>query len=83
MYPVHHRRSCVASSPFQAGSPKRLEHGRDTHVPAVLSADETRRSSLDHLMLVDAVFGMRVPDCGSIFHDWSHHGLVALCFHRR
>ena len=81
MYPVHHRRSCVASSVFQAGPPKRLQHGRDAQVPAVLSADETRRSSLDHL--VNAVLGMRVPDCGNIFRNWSDHGLVAPCFHLR
>ena len=83
LYPVHHRRSCVVSSLFQAGPPKRLQLGRDARVPAVLSADETRRSSLDHLKLVDAVLGMRVPDCGNIFRDWSDHELVALCFHFR
>ena len=80
MYPVHHRRSCVALSLFQACSPKRLHHGRNAQIPA----DETRRSSLDLLKLVDTVFGMRVvPDCESILHDWSDHGLVAPCFHLR
>ena len=81
MYPVHHRLSCVASTLFHAGPPKRLQHRRDAQVPAVLSADEMRRSSLEHLKLVDAVLGMRVPDCESIFRDWSDHGLVAQCFH--
>ena len=80
MYMVHHRRSCFASSLLQADPPKLLQHGRDVQVPAVLSADETRCSSSDHLKLLDAVLGMRVPDCGSIFHDWSDHVLVAPCF---
>ena len=60
MYPVHHRRSCVTSSLSQAGPPKRLQKGCDAQVPAVLSADETHRSSLNHLKLVDAVLSMRV-----------------------
>ena len=83
MYLVNHRRSGVSSSLFQAAPPKRLQHEHDAQVPAVLSADETRFSSLDHLKLVDAVLCIRVPDCGSIFHDWSDHGLVAPCFHLR
>ena len=83
MYPVLHRRSCIASSLFQDGPPKRLQHGRHAQVPAVLSADEMRCSSLDHIKLVDAVLGMRIPDCGSIIHDWSDHRLVAPCFHLR
>ena len=76
MYPVHHRCSCINSWLFQAGPPKRLQHGRDAEVPAELSADETRSSSLDHLKLVDAVLGMKVPDCRSIFHVCSNYGLV-------
>ena len=83
MYPVHPCRSCAASSLFQAGPPKCLQHWRDAQVPAVLSADETHRSSLNHLKLVDAVLCMKVPDCGSIFRDWSYHGLIAPCFHFR
>ena len=83
IYPIHHSRSCIASSLFQAGPPKCLQHGRDAQVPPVLSADETRLSSSDHLKLVDAVLGMRVPDCGNIFYDWLEHVPVALCFHLR
>ena len=74
MYPVHRRRSCVASWLFQAGSPKRLQQGRDAQVPAVLSADETRRSSLDHLKLVDAVYeGSKTVEAYSMIDrtmDW-------------
>ena len=67
MYQVHHCCSCIASSLFQAGPSKRLHHGRDAQVPIVLSTDESHRSSLDHLTLMEAVLGMRVPHCGSIF----------------
>ena len=45
MYPVHRRRSCVASSLFHAGPPKRLQYGRNAQVPAVPSADEMSLSS--------------------------------------
>ena len=57
MYSVHHHCSCVAPSLFQAGSSKRLQHGCDAQVPAVLPGDKTDCSSLDQLKLVDVVFG--------------------------
>ena len=80
MYPVHHHHSCIAPSLLQAGPPKQLQHRCDVQITAVLQGDNKGCLSLDHFELVDVIFGIRVQDCGVIFHNRLDYGLVVPCF---
>ena len=80
MHVIDHRRSCVAPSLFYAGPSKRIQHGCDAQVPAVLPGDKAGYSLLDHFEQVQVLLSIRVPDCGGLFHDRPDHGLIAPCF---
>ena len=79
----HHNGLGLLSSVLEGFPREALGHGSDTAGVAIVSCHKSGCSPLDSLYLFDVVCGVRIPDCGRIFHLRPHKCSVAgvLDFH--